>query len=129
MTRWRQLVWFIGSLINSTVVIAASHHPQQFLESIRNTEEEGTQIVTHFCANCHAIKPLIELGAPKMHQDCDWHLRIKQGLDGLLKHTAEGYGAMPARGGCFECSDLQLKLAILAMLPIPDAKIINKTDS
>ena len=24
---------------------------------------------------------------------------------------------MPARGGCFECSDKQLYLAILAMLP------------
>jgi len=35
----------------------------------------------------------------------------------LLEHTSEGFGAMPARGGCFECTDEQLELAILAMLP------------
>ena len=41
----------------------------------------------------------------------------QKSIDGLFKHTDEGFNAMPARGGCFECSDRQLKLAIAAMLP------------
>jgi cytochrome c5 len=98
-------------------VSAASHQPGEFLDKIRGTKDEGEQIVQHFCSSCHAKKPLIELGAPKIHQMSDWKPRLAQGLDNLLRHTEEGYGAMPARGGCFECSDEQLKLAVQALLP------------
>lgn len=96
---------------------AASHHPQDFLEKIAGTPDEGQQIVQHFCSHCHAEKPLIPLGAPRIGRRSDWEGRLKQGIAPLLQHTAEGYHAMPARGGCFECSDEQLLLSVLAMLP------------
>ncbi len=96
---------------------AASHHPQEFLNTIEGSKNEGEQIVKHFCANCHAVKPLISLGAPKIQQKNDWEPRVKKGLQQLLEHTTQGFNAMPVRGGCFECSDEQLALAILAMLP------------
>ena len=99
-------------------VFAASHHPQEFLKKIAGSKDEGQQIVQHYCSNCHAVKPLISLGAPRIGESSDWDPRIKQGIDLLFKHTDEGLNAMPARGGCFECSDEQLKLAILAMLPV-----------
>ena len=95
---------------------AASHHPQEFLTQIQGKPDEGKEIVNHFCANCHAVKPLINLGAPRIGQKTDWQIRLKQGLEQLFTHTAEGYHAMPPRGGCFECSDEQLKKAIRAML-------------
>lgn len=96
---------------------SASHHPQDFLKSIAGSKNEGTLIVEHYCAMCHAEKPTISLGAPSVGNAIAWEPRIKQGIDVLLKHTDEGLNAMPARGGCFECSDEQLVLAILAMLP------------
>lgn len=96
---------------------AASHHPQDFLKSIAGSKTEGAQIVQHYCAICHADKPLIQLGAPRIKNSLDWSPRIKQGLDVLLAHTDVGLNAMPPRGGCFECSDDQLLLAIMAMLP------------
>ncbi len=98
-------------------VNAATHRPQDFLAQIQGKHQEGEQIVHHFCATCHARRPIIELGAPKIAKATDWDARVKQGLDNLFKHVAQGYNAMPARGGCFECSDLQLKLAIIAILP------------
>lgn len=107
---------FLACLFQSPLQ-ASGHNPQQILDSIRGSKNEGEQIVRHFCASCHAVKPLIELGAPKLNQLADWQSRVKSGRDILLKHTEEGLGAMPARGGCFECSDLQLQLAIEAMLP------------
>jgi cytochrome c5 len=113
----------------SFVATAASHNPQQILDSIRGKADEGQQIVRLFCSNCHAEKPLIELGAPKTGQLSDWKPRMKQGLDTLFQHTADGFGAMPARGGCFECSDEQLRLAIIAMLPEQLTKPIKKTES
>lgn len=106
----------IASLL-AQPIFAASHHPQDFLKQIAGSKDEGEQIVQHYCSNCHAAKPLIPLGAPRIGDSSDWEPRIKQGIDILFNHTDEGLNAMPARGGCFECSDEQLKLAILAMLP------------
>jgi len=68
--------------------------------------------VTHFCAICHASHPLIPLGAPRKGHAKDWVVRLKQSRQILFQHVAEGYNAMPARGGCFECSDEQLEKAI-----------------
>ena len=96
---------------------AESHRPQEFLQSISGSKNEGEQIYNHFCVNCHAQKPLISLGAPRIGNEEDWKLRLKQGLDGLIKHTDEGVNTMPPRGGCFECTDKQLILAIITMVP------------
>lgn len=117
MNRSVFLCAFIFICMADFAVQASTHNPQQILERIRGSKNEGEQIVAHFCASCHAVKPLIELGAPKIKQVADWQLRIQPGLEILFKHTEEGLGAMPARGGCFECTDQQLKLAIAAMLP------------
>lgn len=96
---------------------AESHHPQEFLHSISGTPNEGEQIYKHFCVNCHAPKPLIPLGAPRIGDETDWKERLKQGITILFKHSNEGVKAMPPRGGCFECTDKQLLLAIEFMLP------------
>ncbi|MBA4696494.1 MAG: cytochrome c5 family protein [Legionella sp.] len=98
-----------------------THQPQTFLEKIKGLPDEGQQIRDHFCTNCHGENPLIALGAPRVKVATDWDPRIKAGIALLLKHTREGFNAMPPRGGCFECSDEQLTQAILAMLS-DDAK-------
>jgi cytochrome c5 len=43
-------------------------------------------------------------------------MRRQLGLDILLNITVNGVGAMPARGGCFECSDEQLRTTIRYIL-------------
>jgi cytochrome c5 len=96
---------------------AESHRPQEFLQSISGSKNEGEQIYNHFCVNCHAIKPKIPVGAPKIGVESDWSLRLKQGMKLIFKHTDEGLNIMPPRGGCFECTDKQLLLAIDYMLP------------
>lgn len=122
---------FIVLLVCLTSIVSwsASHHPQDFLKKIAGSKEEGEEIVQHYCANCHAVNPIIPLGAPRIGHAADWEPRIKPGIDSLLQHTDEGLNAMPARGGCFECSDEQLVLAILAMLPENAKKsIINELE-
>jgi cytochrome c5 len=96
---------------------ASSHHPQDFLSTIHGSSNEGLQVYNHFCVNCHAQKPLIPLGAPRFGVEADWTIRLQQDMGLLFKHTDEGVNAMPPRGGCFECSDEQLVLAIITMLP------------
>jgi cytochrome c5 len=116
---------FLGFFFYTISSLAATHQPQVFLDKIKGTSEEGAQIVSHFCSSCHAIKPIIPLGAPRINNAEDWKLRVDQGLKTLLKHLEEGLGAMPARGGCFECSDEQLFLAVLAMLPETQKKMLQ----
>jgi cytochrome c5 len=110
-------VCLIALLVFQMPAYADSHHPQEFLKSIRGTKNEGEAIYNHFCVNCHAQKPLIPIGAPRIGEKEDWKIRLKQGMNVLFKHTNEGLGAMPPRGGCFECTDEQLKLVIQYMLP------------
>ena len=111
------VIWLLA-----TTSWAASHHPQDFLKKIAGSKTEGKDIVQHYCAMCHAKTPMIQLGAPTIGQSAAWSPRIKQGIDTLFNHTDEGFNAMPARGGCFECTDKQLMLAIMAMVP-EDSKV------
>ncbi|RUR11960.1 cytochrome c5 family protein [Legionella sp. km772] len=96
---------------------ASTHRPQDFLNQIKGSTNEGAQIYQHFCVNCHASKPIIPLGAPRFGEQKDWNDRLKQDIKIIFKHTEEGMNAMPPRGGCFECSDEQLALALVEMLP------------
>lgn len=95
------------------------HHPQQQLARIARSKNPGEQVYQSYCANCHAEKPLISLGAPRIHSKADWQPRLHKGMPDLLKNTAEGINNMPARGGCFECSDKLLTAAVEYMLPKP----------
>lgn len=115
----RQILATVIFFIFTQPIFSASHHPQVFLNQIAGSKDEGAQIVHKFCINCHAQQPLIPLGAPRIGVTADWAPRLKQQMAVLFKHTSEGINAMPARGGCFECSDEQLILSILAMLPEP----------
>ncbi len=93
-----------------------AHQPARFLEEIKGRPNEGAEIVDHFCAICHGDPPQIQVGAPRMHVSDDWKPRLKQGFSTLFKHVNEGIGVMPPRGGCFECSDAQLVLAIKSIV-------------
>src|SRR3990167_5212642 len=99
------------SFILQINVMAQSHHPQEFLDSIAGDNLAGQKIVEHYCSVCHAKNPIVAIGAPVIGNSIDWQPRLKNGMAKLFENTASGFNAMPARGGCFECSDEQLMLA------------------
>ncbi len=99
-------------LFFSCGLFAETHRPEDFLKSITGKPQAGKAIVAHFCNVCHSSNPQIPLGAPRKGYAADWQPRLKQGWLVLFEHTNLGMGAMPPRGGCFECSDEQLKAAI-----------------
>jgi cytochrome c5 len=84
-----------------------AHQPIKFLAEIKGQKNAPEKIYQAYCRNCHDSKPMIPLGAPRKGVQGDWLLRLKSPAK-LLKHTYEGYLLMPARGGCFECTDEQL---------------------
>ena len=122
----KNLLFIFAIFFWGCICHANTHNPQNILKKIRGSENEGAQIVQMFCATCHATKPMISIGAPAIHDETAWRARVKKGLNTLFNHTEEGYGAMPARGGCFECSDEQLYLAIYELIPESMLKKLQK---
>jgi cytochrome c5 len=97
---------------------AAEHHPEEFLASVQGSPDAGQKIYEHFCSTCHAKNPIIAVGAPEVGSKTAWEPFIKnQTIDKMMTVVDSGLGAMPPRGGCFECSDQDLKAAIEYMLP------------
>lgn len=121
-----RIPYWLSLIIVATSGWAVGHHPQDFLTQIAGTKTEGLEIVQHYCVVCHAKKPLIPLGAPVIGDKVSWGARLKQRCEDLFAHVNEGVNQMPARGGCFECTDQQLWLAIEAMLPRNDCFIKNQ---
>jgi len=89
-------------------LIETFHYPAIFVQQLKDDVYAGKKIFKEFCASCHAAEPLIDIKAPHIGDKAAWKAKRQLGLDALLKITINGAGAMPARGGCFECSDEQL---------------------
>lgn len=52
------------------------------------------------CALCHVDG---NAGAPRIGHAEDWRARLAKGRPTLLRHTIEGYNAMPPLGYCMDC--------------------------
>ncbi len=84
-------------------------------EPYKGPPRSGAEVYAYRCAACHAKTTQ---GAPMPGDDLEWGLRARQGMDVLMNHTINGYRQllMPPRGGCRNCSDAELKAAVLYML-------------
>ena len=72
----------------------------------------GEEVVKSVCAACHTTGAA---NAPKIGDKAAWAPRLKLGVDGLLKTSIAGKGAMPPRGGVPDLSDTELARAIVNM--------------
>lgn len=89
------------------------HYPSSFANSLKNDPKAGAKIYREYCAACHAPQPMIDINAPARGNKVLWQaLKQSLGEEGLWQYTSMGHNAMPARGGCFECSDDQLRQAM-----------------
>ncbi len=71
-------------------------------------------IIAKHCSACHM--PGI-LGAPKIGDTPAWKARADKegGVDAILKTAIAGINAMPAKGTCNDCTDDELRSAIVKM--------------
>ncbi len=89
------------------------HYPASFVASLKGDPQAGAKIYRQYCQACHAPEPEIELNAPSRGNMAVWKaLSTAWGEEQLWQFTLDGHNAMPARGGCFECSDAQLRQAL-----------------
>ena len=73
----------------------------------------GADIYRDYCASCHdgGLQ-----GAPVANDAEAWKPRLAKGGDALLQSAKQGLNAMPPKGVCMDCSDIELKAAIDEML-------------
>ena len=93
--------------------IQTFHYPANFVKQLIGDPHAGQKIFQEYCSACHSKNPSIDINAPRLGDEKAWKEKRAWGVDALLAITIHGQGAMPARGGCFECSDAQLREAIL----------------
>jgi cytochrome c5 len=79
----------------------------------------GEQIYQSVCTACHATGVA---KAPKFGDKRDWGPRIRAGQKALVQVALKGEGAMPARGGASDLSDLEVERAVVYMANAGGAK-------
>ena len=64
------------------------------------------------CAVCHGMAGS---GAPQSGQLSDWQERSGKGMEAMLDNVMDGFQAMPAMGGCFDCTEEDFRPLITFM--------------
>ena len=72
----------------------------------------GEQVFQTVCTACHTAGVA---NAPKFGNKADWAPRIRTGEKAMLQVALKGKGAMPARGGAADLSDLEVQRAVVYM--------------
>lgn len=85
-------------------------------------QRTGIKVYEAGCIACHGKTTQ---GAPIPGDKDDWEERMALGgMDQLMQHTIKGYGEyMPARGGCLDCSDEELRAAVKYMIELPEIRL------
>ena len=86
----------------STIAVA------QETTSTRN----GESLYNTFCIACHSTGLA---NAPKTGDSATWSKLMERGIDDLVSSAKKGKNVMPPMGTCADCSDDELKNAILFM--------------
>lgn len=74
--------------------------------------QSGEEVYNNLCISCHAAGVA---GAPKMGDQTAWASKIAEGEDAMIKAAIAGKGAMPAKGGNPDLSDLEVARAVVFM--------------
>lgn len=73
----------------------------------------GNEVYSAACGACHNSGAA---GAPKLGKSGEWSGRLDKDTETLYSHAINGYNAMPAKGGCNDCSDQEVQNAVDYML-------------
>lgn len=69
----------------------------------------GEAVYNAACMACHTSGAA---GAPNLGDKAAWSPRIGQGAATLVQHALQGFKGMPAKGGCTNCLDAEIKAAV-----------------
>ena len=96
-----------GSDDNTATTASAVPEAQQIILDARRQDVYDTN-----CVVCHGMAGS---GAPLTGVIADWQERSGQGMDVMLNNVMDGFQAMPAMGGCFDCDEDDFRQLITFM--------------
>lgn len=76
--------------------------------TVAQAARDGATVYQQACLACHMTGAA---GAPVMGNAGAWASRLDKGMDTLIANAINGIGAMPAKGGCGNCSDEEVAAA------------------
>ena len=109
---------YIMFLENSPAVALLSK--REFIEDkIDNLiSRSGKEIYLRYCAACHTNG---FAGSPLLRNEAEWDLRLSsRGREQLIYNSFYGYKAMPAKGGCGDCSYEEIEKSVDYILNFKD---------
>ena len=83
---------------------------------------DGAQLYKQYCVTCHGSGALGAPGVGKEHRLYWSHEVEEEGFDTLVQEAINGINSMPPRGGCFDCSDDEIRSTVIYMLQKSGAK-------
>ncbi|RMH62106.1 MAG: cytochrome c5 family protein [Calditrichaeota bacterium] len=91
----------------------------------KETLKNGEKVFNKICFACHKDGVA---GAAAITNKKRWQENADKGLENLMTNIKKGivngkYGTMPPRGGCTDCTDEDLKDAILYMIHESGARL------
>lgn len=109
------LLSFITGCTNENTTTGYWQEMHRETEINSGIQRTGQQVYDYKCYECHARNTQ---GAPMPGDNYEWGRRYQKGFDVLMQHTMYGFnrGVMPIRGGCRDCSEKELKNAVIYML-------------
>ena len=105
----RQRIQPAGQVCLSTQPCAAAVQTAPVFSGPRT----GEQVYQVGCTSCHTSGVA---DAPRIGAAADWVSRTAKGVETLYANALNGYGTMPARGVCLDCSDDEVRAAVDYML-------------
>lgn len=82
----------------------------------KNRKLQGKIIYEKYCQVCHQQGKGPIQGAPAIHDKWAWASIKKSGIDSMINNAMNGVDGMPIKGTCTDCSEEDIKEAILYML-------------
>lgn len=107
------LKWMIFRSFRLTVLVTLSLLPA-FSHADSGQARDGRSLYTTYCTACHAPENVM-VSSPKLGDKNEWGRRLSTGLDQATDRAVKGFGAMPPKGGCMDCTRDEIRRAIQFM--------------
>lgn len=80
--------------------------------ALQASERSGEEVYDESCGRCHGWIGSMMSDAPRTGNEEVWQVLETKGLDELVRSTINGFGEMPAKGNCEDCTDSEIQAAV-----------------
>jgi cytochrome c5 len=113
-----ELDGYLMFLENSPSVAILSNYTASDKQALNTITRSGKEVYLKYCSACHTNG---FAGSPLLKDSDEWQSRLtKKGIEKLISNTYRGFKAMPAKGGCNDCSLDEIEKSVNYILEFRD---------